>query len=386
MALPGQNLVGEDKAIRLLIGTTKGAFFLESDAKRQDWKLSEPLFLGNIIHHLIADPRNPEIMVMALKTGHLGPTIFYSKDAGKTWQESEQPPAFPQSDDNSGQSLKTVFWLSSGHSSEPGVWYAGTAPIGLFRSEDNGKSWAEVEGFNQHENYPLWQKCGDVPQVGQVVHSININPQDPQHIYLGISVAGVFESTNKGVDWQPLNQGCAADFLPPSEKPPEYGHDPHCMFLHPEEPSRLYQQNHCGIYRLDRPGNEWQRIGDNMPEEIGDVGFPVTLHPRDPDTLWVFPMDASEVWPRISPGGRPAVYCSQDGGESWKRQDQGLPGSNAWLTVKRQAMVADAYEEVGVYFGTTSGSIWASSDQGENWSEIARDLPHIYSLERVHGV
>jgi hypothetical protein len=157
------------------------------------------------------------------------------------------------------------------------------------------------------------------------------------------------------------------------------------MRLHPLAPDRLYQQNHCGMYRLDRPAERWERIGNAMPQKIGDIGFPIVLHPRDPDTLWVFPMDGGTVWPRVSPGGKPAAYISRDGGRTWRRQDKGLPGKQGWFTVKRQSMCADARDPVGVYFGTTSGEVWMSANEGARWTSIARHLPEIYSVEAAGG-
>ena len=154
------------------------------------------------------------------------------------------------------------------------------------------------------------------------------------------------------------------------------------MRLHPLRPDRLYQQNHCGIYKMERPEGRWERIGDNMPREVGDIGFPIELHPRDPDTAWVFPMDGTDVWPRTSPDGKPSVYMTRDAGTSWTRCDQGLPAT-AWYTVKRQAMTVDTGDPVGVYFGTTSGEVWASADEGSSWSPIAEHLPEIYSVEHA---
>jgi hypothetical protein len=176
-----------------------------------------------------------------------------------------------------------------------------------------------------------------------------------------------------------LNAGCLADFKP--ESYPEFGQDPHCVRLHPLAPDFLWQQNHCGIYRMDRPDGRWVRVGDHMPRDVGDIGFPVELHPRDPDAAWVFPMDGSEAWPRTSPGGRPAVYRTRDAGRSWQRGDGGLPQSKAWWTVLRQAMTVDAHDPVGVYFGTTTGQVWASRDEGDSWSCVAQNLPHVFSVE-----
>ena len=211
------------------------------------------------------------------------------------------------------------------------------------------------------------------------MHSIIVDPRDPAHMYIAMSSGGVFESTDAGGDWQPLNQGVAADFLPMPD--PEYGHDPHCVRLS-SNPDRLYQQNHCGIYRLDRPATRWVRIGDNMPKSVGDIGLPMVAHPHDPETAWVFPMDGTDVWPRVSPGGKPAAYRTRDGGKTWKRQADGMPKSQAWWTVKRQAMSGRPRSRIaGVYFGTTSGEVWGSRDEGRNWKRLAEHLPEIYAVE-----
>jgi hypothetical protein len=192
----------------------------------------------------------------------------------------------------------------------------------------------------------------------------------------------VFESTNGGRDWAPLNEGVAADFLPDPNVP--FGHDPHSIVLHPAQPDRLYQQNHCGIYRLDRPARRWRRVGDAMPKKIGDIGFPIVLDPADPDTAWVFPMDGTTVWPRTSVGGKPAVYITRNAGRSWRRQDRGLPRKQGWFTVFRQAMCADAHSRTGLYFGNTGGEVWASVNRGDSWACIARHLPQIYSVTHAN--
>jgi len=207
-------------------------------------------------------------------------------------------------------------------------------------------------------------------------------------MYFGLSGGGVYETRDRGASWAPLNRGLATMLADPAaggagplewqEVGPHF--DPHCVELHPLNPDRLYQQNHCGIYRLDRPGDTWVRIGNNMPADVGDIGFPVTLHPRDLQTCWVFPMDGTDVWPRTSPGGRAALYVTRDGGASWTRQDRGLP-QRAWYTVKRQCMSVDGRDPLGVYFGTTSGELWGSVDEGDSWACLAQHLPEIYAVE-----
>ena len=367
--------------LALLIATRKGAFFLRGGKNRGKWKLSEPIFLGHMVHHMVQDPRDPKSILMACRTGHLGPTVFRSNYLGKTWVEAQTPPAFPKAPEGeTGRVVDHVFWLTPGHANEPGVWYAGSSPQGLFRSEDGGANWEGVSGLNDHPMREAWTGgAGAGTPAGPKMHSILIDPRDPDHMYIGMSSGGVFESTNRGGDWKPLNKGSVSVSSPVPD--PEYGHDPHSVKLHPLKPDRLYQQNHCGIYRMERDEGVWVRIGDNMPKDVGDIGFPMVLHPRDPDTAWVFPMDGTEVWPRTSPDGRPAAYVTHDAGESWKRQDKGLPKKDAWMTVKRQAMTADSHEPVGLYFGTTNGEVWASTNEGKKWECLARHLPHVYAIE-----
>jgi hypothetical protein len=362
----------------LWIGTRKGAFALRTNPQRSSWDLTGPQYLGHVIHHIVQDPRRAEVLLLGAKTGHLGPTVFRSTDRGRSWQEASRPPAFrPAAAGEPARAVDSVFWLSPGHAAEPDSWYAGSSPAGLFRSEDAGDTWVPVAGFNDHPMRPLWAPGLGTPG-GELLHSVLIDPRDPKHLYVGISIGGVFESIDGGKDWQPLNQGCAADFLPDSAA--AFGHDPHLVALHPLHPDRLYQQNHCGIYRLDKPQSQWRRIGDAMPRNVGDIGFPIVLHPANPDVAWVFPMDGTSVWPRTAIDGRPAVYVTRDAGDSWQRLDKGLPESQAWFTVKRQAMCADSHADPGLYFGTTGGEVWASPDAGESWQCIARHLPEIYSV------
>jgi photosystem II stability/assembly factor-like uncharacterized protein len=368
------------RATTILVASRKGAWLFHADAARRTWKADGPHFLGHIINHVVVDPRDGRTLLAAAKTGHLGPTVFRSTDRGKTWKEAARPPAFTKSEDGKGRVVDHTFWLTPGHASEPGVWYAGTSPQGLFRSEDGGVTWSSASPINDDPRYIEWMgTVQDGTPDGPKMHSIIIDPRDPKHIYFAMSGGGVHESTDGGRTFSTLIKGMQVveGFDPTTVT----FHDPHCMRICPSNPDRLYQQNHCGIYRIDRPGDTWVRIGLSMPKKVGDVGFTMTVHPRRDDTAWVLPMDGQTVWPRTSPDGKPAVYVTRNSGKTWQRQDEGLPQEQAWWTVKRQAMGADAHDPVGLYFGTTSGELWASTDEGARWRCIARNLPEIYAVE-----
>ena len=377
--MPRANAASTGSGVTLLIATRKGLWTLRTDAKRRDWSVAGPQFLGHNVHHALADPRNPRLVLAAARTGHLGPTVFRSTDGGRRFKEAAVPPAFRQ---GSGRTVDHTFWLTPGHVAQPGTWYAGTSPQGLFRSDDGGATWAGVEGFNEHPQRKAW--CGgdqDGTPDGPKMHSILVDPRDAKHLYIAMSSGGVFESVDGGGRWTPLNRGVRADFQPDPD--PEYGHDPHCVRFAGGNPDRLYQQNHCGIFRLDRPDSRWTDIGAAMPKTVGYVGFPMVCHPTDPDTLWICPMDGTDVWPRVSPGGKPAVYRSRNAGRRWQRLAEGFPQSQAWWTVKRQAMTADRGSPVGLYLGTTSGEVWASRDEGDSWRCVARNLPAIQAVEAL---
>jgi photosystem II stability/assembly factor-like uncharacterized protein len=364
--------------LTILVGTRKGLFLLKADRKRRQWSMEGPHFLGQVVNHAVVDPRDGRTVLAAVRAGHLGPTVFRSDDIGAHWKEAATPPAFPKA--AGGESVSHVFWLSPGHKSEPNRWYAGTSPQALFVSDDGGRNWSGVEGFNAHPDRRRWiGEPHEAPPDGGTLHSISVDPFDAAHLYIGCSAGGVFESRDRGATWTPLNRGCAADFLPDPDA--AYGHDPHCLRVHPKTRDVVYQQNHCGIYRLSRRENRWERIGKTMPKDIGDIGFPMVLHPRDPKTAWVFPMDGGTVWPRMPIDGKPAVYGTRDAGRTWRRLASGLPAAQGWFTVKRQAMNADALNPVGLYFGTTGGEVWASFDEGEAWHCLCLHLPHIYSIE-----
>ncbi|HKQ09797.1 MAG TPA: hypothetical protein VJS85_01295 [Rhizomicrobium sp.] len=365
----------------LLVATRKGAWIYRGDAARKEWRSTGPHFLGHIIQHLMLDPRDGKTLLAAASTGHLGPTIFRSTDMGKNWKEAKQPPAFKKQE--GGRTVNHTFWLTPAHKNEPNVWYAGTSPQGLFRSEDGGVSWNEFSGLNDDKQYREWMgREQDGTPDGPKMHSIIVDPRDPKHLYFAMSGGGVHETLDGGKHWVPLIEGM--EVVGGFDATTVTFHDPHCVRMCPSNPDRLYQQNHCGIYRLDRPGKVWKRIGKAMPAKVGDVGFPMVVHPRDDERCWVLPMDGQTVWPRTSIEGKPAVYGTGNGGKSWTRLDAGLPKAQAWWTVKRQAFAADQGAPVGLYFGTTSGELWASRNEGKAWNCIARHLPEIYAVETAN--
>ena len=248
---------GAKGPITVLVGTRKGLWTIKSDAGRKTWSLAGPTMLGSIIYHVRLDPRDRKTLLLSTRTGHLGPTIFRSTDRGRTWKEATKPPAFakvPEGQLPPGEKAWVVdhtFWLTPGHASEPGVWWAGTSPQGLFRSADGGVTWESVNGFNDHPMKEKWTGgLKDMTPDGGKMHSILIDPRDKNHMYLAMSSGGIFESTSYGADWKPLNKGVSSSFNP--DPAPEFGHDPHCVAIHPTMPDRLYHQNHEGIYRIDR--------------------------------------------------------------------------------------------------------------------------------------
>jgi hypothetical protein len=374
----------QDKPARrvvVLVATRKGAWLFQGDAQRKTWRADGPHFLGHIVNHVVLDPRDGRTLLAAAKTGHLGPTVFRSTNLGRTWKEAARPPAFAKAPEGQvGRAVDHTFWLTPGHASQPGVWYAGTSPQGLFRSADGGVSWEPFSPINDDPQYREWMgTVQDGTPDGPKLHSIIVDPRDPEHLLFAMSGGGVHESVDGGRSFRPLVKGMevVGGFDPSTVT----FHDPHCVRLCPSRPDRLYQQNHCGIYRLDRPSDEWVRIGKKMPKRVGDIGFPMVVHPRDADTAWVFPMDGTSVWPRTSPQGKPAAYVTRNAGKTWQRQDAGLPPDEAWWTVKRQAMSADAHDPLGLYFGTSSGELWMSRNEGARWACIARHLPEIYAVE-----
>ncbi len=366
--------------VAVLVSTRKGAWIYRGDAGRKSWRTEGPHFLGHIIQHMVLDPRDGRTLLAAAKTGHLGPTIYRSTDMGKNWKEAKRPPAFDKASDGNGRSVDHTFWLTPGHASDKDVWYAGTSPQGIFRSEDGGVTWTSFSKINNDPQYIEWMgSVQDGTPDGPKLHSLIVDPRDAKHMYMGMSGGGVHESLDGGVTWKPMLDGL--ETVPGFDTSTPTFHDPHCIRMCPTNPDRLYQQNHCGIYRLDRPSTTWVRIGKSMPKKVGDIGLPMVVHPRNDKIAWVFPMDGTTVWPRTSPGGIPGAFVTRNAGKTWQRQSNGMPKDQAWWTVKRQAMAADTLDPVGLYVGTTSGEVWVGRDEGERWALLARHLPEIYAVE-----
>ncbi len=352
------------RRVILLVGTKKGLFVLEGNDTRSSWDLRGPYCNTWPIHHAIADPATGTIHA-AGGNEWFGPAVWSSSDLGESWTHSSEGLAYGEGEDP----VSAVWSLAPGH----GGLYAGVQPAGLFHSRDGGQTWRHVEGLRDHPTRPQWNPGG----AGLILHSLVPHPDDVKRIWVGISAAGVFATDDGGANWEPRNRGTRADFLPDDQKYPEFGQCVHCLVLAAGSGQRLYQQNHCGMYRSDDGGRSWQSIENGLPSTFG---FPAAAHPRDPDTLFLLPLNGDSAG-RFMPDGRAAVWRTRDGGATWRDLRDGLPQEHAYFGVLRQAMATDALEPAGVYFGTGTGSVYASADEGDNWTEIARHLPTISSIE-----
>ncbi len=351
--------------ILVLAGTRKGLFLLRSGEARRKWQLEGPLLKGWEVMHAIVDLRDG-VLYACTNSFAYGPSVHRSNDLGRTWERAEQL-GLPE---ESGLKLEKTWHVEPGHETEPGTLWLGGTPGALFRSEDSGAAWEPVAGILEHPTRERWQPGAG----GLCCHSIQLDPSDDKRLYVAISAAGSFRSDDGGETWIPINAGVAAEFLP--DPYPEVGQCVHKLLLHPARPERLWQQNHCGVYRSDDRGESWDRLdGNGLPSGFG---FPIILHPREPDTAYVVPEEGAEN--RVTCDGRLGVYRTRDGGGSWELASRGLP-ERAWLAVLREASAWDRLDPAGVYFGTQSGSVYVSPTEGAGWSEAAANLPPVLSVE-----
>jgi photosystem II stability/assembly factor-like uncharacterized protein len=355
--------------VLVLLGTKKGAFVLESDAARRRWALRGPFCETWPMNHVVGDPATGTIYGGG-GNEWFGPAVWKSADLGATWTHSSRGLAYAEGE----TPIRSVWSLAPGGPGG-GRLYAGVEPAGLFRSDDGGETWRHLHGLRDHPSRPDWQPGGG----GLILHSIVPHPTDEASLWVGISTGGVFHTADGGETWAPRNRGTRNDYAPEGQRYPEHGQCVHCVVMAPGRPDRLYQQNHCGMYRSEDGGRSWESIEAGLPSSFG---FPAAAHPRDPATLYLVPLNGDSTG-RYMPEARAAVWRTRDRGDTWQALREGLPQENTYFGVLRQALATDRLDPAGVYFGTSSGVLYASADEGERWAPIAEHLPAILSVETL---
>ncbi|MEW6403748.1 MAG: exo-alpha-sialidase [Chloroflexota bacterium] len=376
--------------VMVFVGTSKGGFIFSSDARREKWQISDIQFKSWDVMHMQMDPRDQRLHAAASHFVY-GPTMHYSDDFGKTWTQAKQVPLLTRSSKSGrpastvdeafrsegGESIKSVpekmikVWnIKPGRLTEPNVLYAGAQPASLFVSKDRGETWEINEELYDHSHRGNWNPGAG----GLCLHTIMLDPDNPQRMYIAVSAAGCYRTDDGGKTWNPMNKNVRADFMP--NKFPEYGQCVHKMAMHPTDPNVLFQQNHCGVYRSDNRGEDWIDIGEGrLPSRFG---FPIAVHPTRPRTVYIALEESDEY--RMSVDGKFSVWRSADAGESWERLTRGLP-EKAHLVVLREAMGTDTFEDAGIYIGTNTGQLFYSRDSGDSWEMLAGFLPPIHSVE-----
>jgi serine/threonine protein kinase len=350
--------------VLLLVGTTKGAFIFRSNAQRRRWEIGGPYFHGHSVYSLAYDARAGRRRIWASTQSYWGTLLRSSDDFGKSWTNPQEAPVrFPS---DTGVSLKNIWQIALGGPDEPNVLYCGVEPAALFKTEDGGETWSLMRGLFHHPHRPRWMPGNG----GLALHTIIVDPVDRTRMYVGISAGGVYRTTDAGTTWTAQNRGIRVTFQP--DKYPEFGQCVHKMALHSAHPERIFLQNHWGIYRSDDGAESWTEIGDGLPS---DFGFVVVTHPGNPDCVYTIPVE-SDVF-RCSCEGRLRVYRTRNGGASWEPLGRGLPQKRAYETVLRDAMTTDLLDPVGIYFGTRSGQLFGSCDEGKTWERIHEGLPAV---------
>ncbi len=365
------------RRVRLLIGTRKGAFVLTSDAARRDWSVSGPFFAGWEVYHVQGSPVNPDRLYASQSSGWFGQLIQRSDDGGRNWLPVGNQFLY---DGDAGThqwydgtphpwEFQRV-WILQPSLTEPETVYAGVADAALFRSRDGGQSWQELAGLRRHGTGPNWSPGAG----GLCLHTILLDPSNPERMYVAISAAGAFRSDDAGVSWRPINQGLVSDQIP--DPTAEVGHCVHGVALHPARPNVLFMQKHWDVMRSDDSGDHWHEVSGNLPS---DFGFPIAVHAHEPETIYVVPIKSdSEHFP---PDGKLRVYRSRSGGQQWEALTNGLPQQDCYVNVLRSALAVDSLDSCGIYLGTTGGQVYASTDSGDHWAPIVRDLPPVLSVE-----
>jgi photosystem II stability/assembly factor-like uncharacterized protein len=386
--------------IRVLVGTKKGAFILTADGKRAQWAVEGPHFAGWEIYHMNGSSADPDRIYASQTSGWFGQIIQRSSDGGKTWEQPGSdgqplttPDGMPRGESNkfvydaspeSGKPLTTHqfydgsqkpwefkrVWHLEPSLDDPDTCYAGVEDAALFRTTDGGTSWHELAGLRGHGTGPDWMPGAG----GMCLHTILLDPSDPDRIFVAISAAGSFRSEDGGKTWKPINKGLKSQYIPDPDA--EIGHCVHRIAFHPSKPQTLYMQKHWDVMRSDDGGDTWYEISGNLPT---DFGFPIEVNANEPETIYVVPIkNDSEHYP---PEGKLRVYRSRSGGNDWEPLTKGLPQKDCYVNVLRDAMAVDALDPCGVYFGTTGGQVYASANGGDSWAPIVRDLPSVLSVE-----
>jgi photosystem II stability/assembly factor-like uncharacterized protein len=353
--------------VLLLVGTTKGAFLLRSNARRMRWDVAGPYFHGHGVYAMAYDDRDGRHRLWASTNNYWGTFLRSSDDFGKTWMTPlEATVRFPA---DCGTSLKNIWQIGlPRHDSQ--LMYCGVEPAALFESRNCGETWSLVRGLFDHPHRPRWMPGNG----GLALHTILQDPVDPERMYVAISAGGVYRTNDGGSTWNPSNRGIRVVFQP--EKYPEFGQCVHKIVLHPARPERLFLQNHWGLYRSDDAGESWRDIAAGVPS---DFGFPIVMHPRDPDCVFILPVESDEF--RCTAEGRLRVYRTRNAGASWEPLTRGLPQKGAYETVLRDGMTADALDPVGIYFGTRSGQVFGSNDEGKSWRRVIGGLPAVVCVK-----
>jgi len=364
-------------SVRVLVGTRKGAFTLTSDERRQQWQVSGPHFPGWEIYHINASPVNPDRIYASQTSGWFGQVIQRSDDGGQSWAPVGNSFVYAsdhgthQSFDGTPQpwQFKRV-WQLLPSPNDPDMVYAGVEDAALFRSQDGGQTWQELPALRGAKGH-LWQPGAG----GLCLHTILLDPADPNRIVVAISAAGAFRTDDGGETWKPINQGLHSDYEIP-DPTAEVGHCVHNLAMHPARPNVLFMQKHWDVMRSDDAGDQWREVSGNLPS---DFGFPIAVHAHQPETIYVVPIKSdSEHYP---PDGKLRVYRSLSGGGDWEALTDGLPQNNCYVNVLRSALAVDALPSCGIYLGTTGGQVYISADSGDHWQAIVHNLPAVLSVE-----